>query len=113
MKQFITFVETKVFSKRISGLISDDAFAEFQTDLGQNPGRGSVIEGTGGLRKIRCKVAGKGKSGGLRIIYLYVRVRGQIHLVFVYAKNQAEDLTPDQKRALKGIVERIKQEYRK
>ena len=113
MRRSITFVETKIFSKRISGLINDDAFAEFQAELAQSPERGAVIEGTGGLRKTRCKVAGKGKSGGLRIIYLYVRVRGQIHLVFVYAKNEAEDLTPDQKRALKGIVERIKQEYRK
>lgn len=92
---------------------SDADFAEFQMDLARNPEKGPVIEGTGGLRKVRWRLKGRGKSGGLRIIYLYVKVRGRIHLVFVFAKNEAEDMTPGQKKQLKVIVDAIKQEYRK
>ena len=113
MKRYITFIETKVFSKRIAGLISDDDFAEFQAELAQNPEKGPVIEGTGGLRKVRWRLRGKGKSGGLRIIYLFVRVRNRIHLVFVFAKDESDDLTPAQKKDLKSIVDAIKREYRK
>jgi hypothetical protein len=53
MKQYIAFIETSIFTKRIAGLISDDAFAEFQAELAQSPEKGAVIEGTGGLRKVR------------------------------------------------------------
>jgi hypothetical protein len=109
----ITFIETRIFTRRISGLIADDDFAEFQAELAQNPGNGPVIEGTGGLRKVRWKLKGKGKSGGLRIIYLYVRVRNQIHLVFVFTKDESDDLTSGQKKQLKSIVDAIKREYRK
>jgi len=113
MKCYVTFVETRIFSKRIAGLISDDDFAEFQAELAQNPEKGPVIEGTGGLRKIRWRLRGKGKSGGIRIIYLLVRMRNRVHLIFVFAKNESGDLTPDQKKELKLIVDAIKREYRK
>ena len=112
MKQHIAFVETKAFSKRIVGLISDDQFSEFQADLAQDPQKGAVIEGTGGLRKVRWRLPGRGKSGGLRIIYLYVKIRGQVHLVFVFAKNEAVDLSSDQKKNLRAVVAAIKEEYR-
>jgi hypothetical protein len=111
MKDWITFVETKVFSKRIDGLISDDELAAFQVELAKNPEKGPVIEGTGGLRKIRWGLKGKGKSGGLRIIYLHLKMRSVMHLVFVFAKNDSDDLTADQKKQLRAIVDAIKREY--
>jgi hypothetical protein len=113
MKKLVTFVETKVFSKRISGMISDDAFAEFQLELAQDPDKGPVIEGTGGLRKVRCKLEGRGKSGSLRIIYLYIKVKSDIHLVFVFAKKESATLSAEQKRQLKSVVDAIKKEYAK
>ena len=113
MKYRITFIETKIFSKRIAGLISDDEFAEFQAELVQSPEKGPVIEGTGGLRKVRWKLKGKGKSGGIRIMYLFLKMHGMIHLVFVFAKGESDNLTSKEKKELKIIVDAIKQEYKK
>lgn len=113
MKRYITFIETKIFSKRMAGLLSDDDFAAFQAELAQNPEKGPVVEGSGGLRKVRWRLKGRGKSGGLRIIYLYIRVRNRIYLVFVFAKDESDNLTPVQKKQLKSIADAIKQEYRK
>jgi hypothetical protein len=113
MKAIVTFVETKVFSKRISEMIGDAAFAEFQMQLAQDPEKGPVIQGTGGLRKVRCKLEERGKSGSLRIIYLYLKVKSHIHLVFVFAKKESANLSAEQKRKLKSVVEAIKKEYTK
>lgn len=113
MKSYVTFIETRVFTKRITGHISDDEFAEFQAELARHPEKGPVVEGTGGLRKVRWGLKGKGKSGGLRIIYLNIKVRDCIHLVFVFAKDESDDLTSEQKKELKVVVEAIKREYGK
>ena len=113
VKNYITFIETRIFSKRISELISDDAFAEFQAELAQTPSKGTIIEGTGGLRKVRCKLKGKGKSGGVRIMYLFLKMHGIIHLVFVFAKSESDNLTANEKKQLKNIVNAIKSEYQK
>ncbi|MFT5473301.1 MAG: hypothetical protein ACI856_001630 [Kiritimatiellia bacterium] len=113
MEQHITFIETKIFTKRIAGLIGDGAFAELQAELAQNPEKGPVIEGTGGLRKVRWKREGQGKSGGIRIMYLFLRLHGIIHLVFVFAKSDSDNLTADEKKQLKKIVDAIKREYQK
>jgi hypothetical protein len=113
MKTHITFIETNIFTKRIAGLISDDALAEFQAELAQSPEKGPVIEGTGGLRKVRWKLKGKGKSGGVRIMYLFLKIHGVIHLVFVFAKSESDNLAADEKKQLKKIVDAIKREYKK
>ena len=109
----VTFVESNVFTRKISGMLDDESYAEFQQLLAKNPERGPVIEGTGGLRKIRWKLAGKGKSGGIRIIYLYLKLRGRIYLVFVFAKDESDNLTASQKGELKKMVDAIKKEFRK
>jgi len=109
----VTFVETSVFTRRIAGILADDSFADFQTELARNPEKGPVLEGTGGLRKARWKLPGKGKSGGIRIIYLHLKLRGRIYLVFVFAKDESDNLTASQKAELKKLVEAIKKEFRK
>lgn len=111
MKRYVTFIETRVFSKRIAGLMNDEEYSEFQAELAHNPEKGPVIQGTGGLRKVRWGLKGKGKSGGLRVIYLYMRARSHVHLAFAFAKDQSDDLTSDQKKQLKSIVDAIKREY--
>ena len=113
MKAHVSFVETKVFSKRIEKLIGDESLAALQVELARNPETGPVIEGTGGLRKARWALKGRGKSGGIRVIYLYLRIRNVIYLVYAFSKDESDDLTPDQKKQLKAIVEAIKQEYKK
>jgi len=109
----VTFVETSVFTRRIAGILDDDSFADFQTELARNPEKGPVLEGTGGLRKARWKLPGKGKSGGIRIIYLHLKLRGRIYLVFVFAKDESDNLTASQKAELKKLAEAIKKEFRK
>ncbi len=111
MKHHVTFIETSIFTRRIAELISDDALAEFQTEIAQNPEKGPVIEGTGGLRKVRWNLKGKGKSGGIRIMYLLLQIHDVIHLVFVFAKSESDNLAADEKKQLKKIVEAIKREY--
>lgn len=99
-------IETSVFTRRIKELMSDDEYRELQEALVNRPDMGAIIQGTGGLRKVRWKLEGRGKSGGVRSIYYWMRADEQIYMLYVYPKNEQEDLTPEQKKALKTIVER-------
>lgn len=100
------FIETKIFTEDITKW-PDDIYRELQKRLMEDPKDGAVIKGSGGLRKIRWKVPGKGKSGGLRIIY-YCLDNDRIYMIFVYPKSVQEDLTPEQVKILKTEVENFK-----
>jgi hypothetical protein len=76
-----------------------------QLALVARPDVGKVIPGTGGLRKLRWAVGGRGKRGGARVIYFSHPARQQLLMLFVFAKNEADDLTMAQKRALRRVVE--------
>ena len=99
-------IETTIFTKRIARLVDDDNYRELQEVLIGNPEAGDVIPGSGGLRKIRWRVAGRGKRGGVRVIYYRVNTAERIYMLYAYAKNEVEDLTRDQLKALRQIVER-------
>ncbi len=99
------FIETPVFTRQITALVDDDDYAEFQRELADNPEAGDVVPGTGGLRKIRMAAKGHGKRGGARVIYYYFTSASQIALLLAYAKNEAENLTSVQKKALKQVIE--------
>jgi hypothetical protein len=96
-----TFVETRLFT----GLyLSDDEYADLQRTLIGDPEAGDVIRGTGGVRKLRWGIAGRGKRGGIRIIY-YVRAQqGQIWMLTLYAKNEEQTIPAH---VLKKIREEI------
>jgi mRNA-degrading endonuclease RelE of RelBE toxin-antitoxin system len=101
----LTFCETAVFTRQVSELLSDDELNALEWSLLADPGRGEIIRGSGGLRKIRWAGSGRGKRGGLRIIY-YWYVPGSIILfLFAYAKNVHDDLSPAQLKILKSIIE--------
>ncbi|KAF1694937.1 hypothetical protein [Pseudoxanthomonas koreensis] len=100
------FIETPVFTRQVLDLLSDDEYAQFQRFLMENPEAGDVIEGTGGLRKVRWKQGGKGKSGGVRVIYYCVDHARQLRMLLMYRKGVQDDLTPDQRRQLKAIKDR-------
>lgn len=88
----LTFVETKLFTKLVREYFSDDEYAALQQALVSNPEAGDVIPGSGGVRKLRWSVAGRGKRGGVRVIY-YLRTRqGQVWLLTLYAKNVVESI---------------------
>ena len=101
----LAFLETSIFTKRVTELLSDDELASVQNQLLENPEAGDVIAGSGGLRKLRVRTKGRGKRGGARLIYYRLVERQQIFLLLIYAKNEAEDLTTEQKRILRAVVE--------
>lgn len=74
------------------------------------PRKGIVIQGTGGLRKVRITLPGHGRRGGGRLLYLYVEVRSVIYLIAVFRKSEQADLTRDDYRAFAALVEHLKRE---
>ncbi len=99
------FVESTIFEKHRIHYLSDDDYRLFQAELMTNPRAGDVIQGTGGLRKVRIASKGKGKRGGARVIYYYLDSYHRFYLLTIYAKNEMSDLTTDQKRQLKAFME--------
>jgi len=99
-------IETSIFSHLIQEIMSDDDYRSLQEALITKPDAGDVIRGSGGLRKVRWKVEGKGKSGGVRIIYYWVAADDQIRMVYAYRKSKQENLTPEQLATLRQIIER-------
>jgi len=97
------FIETSIFTKELEKLLSDDEYRMLQHNLVIRPTAGSLIKRTGGLRKIRWKSPGKGKSGGLRIIYYY-DPPDKIYMLFPYKKSDQKDLTPNQVKTLSKLV---------
>lgn len=112
MSELLTFVETTLFTKRISALGLEDCLRGLQLELLDNPETGDLEPGTGGLRKIRLAdpTRGKGKRGGARVHYLWLRHRSVIYLLYVYGKNEASALTPEQKKQLRDVVAQIKRQ---
>lgn len=99
------FVETPVFTRRIVGLLPDDSYHELQVALTLRPELGALIPGGGGLRKVRWRVPGSGKRGGLRVIYSWVTADETIFMLLVYPKSKQDDLTPTQVKTLRNVVE--------
>ncbi|MDU2939447.1 type II toxin-antitoxin system RelE/ParE family toxin [Superficieibacter sp. BNK-5] len=102
-----TFIELHGFSKRRQAFLPDDEFRVFQELLIEDPETGDVIAGTGGFRKIRWSRPGMGKRGGVRVIYYTVTRKGRIYLALIYPKNEQDDLSEDQKRALKQLSDML------
>lgn len=90
--------------------LNDDDLKQLEEVLLENPQLGSVIQGTGGARKMRIQLFGRGKSGGGRVIYIDIFEKEKIYLLFAYPKNVQEDLTESQKQAIKVMIEAIKEE---
>lgn len=100
------FIETPIFTKAVLELLKDESYRAFQLALAQRPEQGALIQGSGGLRKLRWSRAGKGKSGGVRVIYYWDEPGAVVYLLLVYAKNLQDDLTPQQLRILRELVQR-------
>lgn len=100
------FIETSVFTRQVTTLLSDDEYRQLQVVLTTRPDSGAVISGSGGLRKIRWSISGRGKRGGVRVIYYWVNKKNQILMLFMYPKNAQNDLTPQQLKTLREVVEK-------
>ncbi len=100
------FVEAPPFTRHLADYLNEEGYRELQARLAANPEAGDLIPGTGGFRKLRWADTrrGKGRRGGLRVIYYYLPSDHQIWLMTVYDKNEALDLSQKQKKALKDSI---------
>ena len=105
------FIFTKPFlsSWEKMGLDVDD-LKQLEEILLENPQKGDVIQGTGGARKLRIQLEGRGKRGGGRVIYIDVFEKEKLYLLLAYPKNVQDNLTPSQEKLIKDIVDRLKRE---
>ncbi len=93
-------IETPIFTKKIQDVLSDDEYRELQWALVVNPEAGALIPACSGLRKLRWAISGRGKRGGLRIIYYWYVKDEEIYMLFPYKKSEQEDLTKEQMKIL-------------
>lgn len=100
-----SFRETTWFTKRVLQLLTDEEYNKLQWRLIEFPDAGDIIKGSGGIRKIRQSAKGKGTRGGARVIYYFAVVNKEIYMLDIYAKNERVDLSIEQIRELKRLVE--------
>ena len=93
-----------MFTKRVTALLRDEDYLALQVVLLLRPAQGPIMPGSGGLRKLRWAAVGRGKRGGLRVIYYWEPAEETFYMLYVYAKNEQGDLTAAQVRALARLV---------
>lgn len=98
------FIETPIFTSQVEELLSDDEYRGLQLALVLRPEQGSVIPGGGGLRKMRWTLRGKGKRGGVRVVYYWIAAEDQFYMLFAYPKTRQSDLSKDQLRILRRLA---------
>lgn len=96
----MVFVELATFARRLPDLLDEAAYLALQLHLLARPDAGAVIPRGKGLRKVRWAAKGHGKRGGARVIYFWQTADGRIYLARIYAKNEREDLTADELKAI-------------
>ena len=102
----MVFVETSLFSRLLGDYLSDDEYRQLQSHLAARPDSGALIRASGGVRKVRWRAGGKGKSGGVRVIYYWAATDDQIFLLTLYGKGEKEDLSAaDLRRVVKLLAE--------
>ncbi len=100
----IVFIETPEFIKKIDKIASEEEFFELQDELISKPLKGKILRGTGGARKIRMKIKGRGKSGGARTIYYYLDLRGEVWFLDAYLKKEKSNLSELEKKKLYSFI---------
>lgn len=101
------FIETPTFTRLILELLTDDEYRELQNLLIEDPERGEIIKGGGGIRKVRYALPGRGKSGGIRVIYYWIAKEGQILMLLAYPKSRKDNLTDRETAILRSIVKEL------
>ena len=107
----MTVVETPFFLRKAAGLLADSERSELVTFLGANPEAGDVIPETGGVRKVRWAASGRGKRGGVRVIYYFHNEAIPLFLLTVYAKNQKANLSMAERNEMKKLLPALVKSY--
>jgi len=107
----LTFLETPIFTQDLIGCVDDNGYRLFQNEISQAPERWPVVPGTGGLRKARMRLPGRGKSGGARVLYLYFPWHQAVVFFLIYTKSELENVPKSQLRKIHDEVQRIKKEF--
>ena len=102
----VVIVETSIFTRRVVRLLDDESYRLLQAELLQDPEKGDLMRGSGGLRKLRWAVPGRGKRGGVRVIYYRAVSKDRFLMLLIYDKTEQDELTADQLRQLRQLVER-------
>jgi hypothetical protein len=100
----MVIIETSVFTRQVQTLLTDDEYRRLQIVLVIRPDVGDLIPGSGGLRKMRWGIQGRGKRGGVRVIYYWAVQQDRILMLLLYAKNVQDDLTAEQLKVLRNII---------
>lgn len=103
-----TVAETPTFTRQADKLFSQDEKRKLIDFLADNPLAGERIPGTGGVRKLRFRSSGRGKSGGARIVYYYLDKMSPIYALLVYAKAMRTDMTPEQRKGVAALAAELK-----
>src|SRR6266850_4075740 len=98
------FVETPIFTAALQKHLDDEQYQRLQIALMLRPVQGAIIQGSGGLRKVRWARPGGGKRGGLRVIYFWAAAERAFYMLYIYAKSEQGDLTAAQARVLGRLV---------
>jgi hypothetical protein len=102
----MVIVETTTFTRLIRELLDEESYRLLQLELAADPGKGVLIPGTGGVRKLRWAASGRGKSGGARVIYYWAKSREIVLMLAAYAKNDRVNPTPAQSKLLRDLVKK-------
>ncbi len=97
-------IETHIFTRQVLSLLTDNEYCLLQVALIIQPDKGRIIEGSGGLRKLRWPLDNRGKRGGARVIYYWAVNQDTILMLLIYSKLEQDDLKPDQLKILKKLV---------
>ena len=101
------FIETPTFTRQVLTLLSDDEYAALQVDLALDPERGDLIQGGGGIRKLRWAARGRGKSGGIRVIYYWIKSDDCTLMLLTYPKSRKDTLSAAETATLRRLVKEL------
>lgn len=104
----VHFVHLAVFDRTAKGILTDDNQRAMEKDIAGAPEAAPVISETGGVRKIRVATKGGGKSGGARVLYLYIPTKELVYLMVAYAKNVKDSISKAEKKQLKALAALLK-----